>query len=75
MTDKEWKDLCKWAKSLDRKELTLTPLFIGNCIELYIEETKIFLTFYASGMFCADGKTIVKNLKAEQIKAIITNLL
>ncbi len=75
MTDKEWKKLCEWVREKNLKELMVTPLLIGDCIELYIRETNTTITFYKNGMISVEGRVIKNNLKQAQIKAIIENLL
>lgn len=75
MTDKEWKELCEWVREKELKNLMVSPLFIGDCIELYIEETNTTIIFYKNGIFSVDGRVIKNNLKQTEIKAIITNLL
>lgn len=75
MTDKEWKELCEWVREKELKYLMVSPLFIGDCIELYIEETYTTITFYKNGMVSVDGKVIKNNLKQAEIKSIIESLL
>ena len=75
MTDKEWKELCEWAREKELKYLMVSPLFIGDCIELYIEETNTTIIFYKNGMVSVDGRVIKNNLKQTEIKSIIENLL
>ena len=75
MTDKEFKELCDWVREKELKYLMVSPLFIGDCIELYIKETNTTITFYKNGMISVDGKGIKNNLKQVEIKSIIENLL
>lgn len=75
MTDKEFKELCDWVREKELKYLMVSPLFIGDCIELYIEETNTTITFYKNGMVSVDGRVIKNNLKQAEIKSIIENLL
>lgn len=73
MTDKEWKELCEWAISLNKKDVYITKrnaiewISVGNCFE----ET---LGFFKDGMVIGES-IISRNRTAKQIKSIIENLI
>lgn len=75
MTDKEWNELCDWVREKKLKYLMVSSLFIGDCIELYIEQTNTTVTFYKNGMISIEGKVIKNNLRQTEIKSIIESLL
>lgn len=76
MTDKEWKELCEWAKDLQNKKVTVSE-FTYEPFEEHITlnprgET---LIFYKSGEILGAEDYIAYHRTAKQMKEIITNLL
>ena len=70
MTDKEWKELCKWVKSLKNRNVYVIKnewISVGNCFEGN-------LGFFKDGMIYGEG-VIAENRTAKQMKEIIKNLL
>ena len=73
MTDKEWKELCEWAKNLHRDFIVVDSdnqyIAIGETygIEFYITDDGNIRGSWGEIMSC--------NRTAKQIKVIITNLL
>lgn len=81
MTDKEWKELCDWVKSLNSDKVCLDTYDIDEDVFSFIKvRTDDFgcegIDIEKDGRitFCYGG-FIAKNRTAKQIKAIITNLL
>lgn len=77
MTDKEWKELCEWAKNLQNKKVTVSKFTyepFEEHITLDLPRAEI-LIFYKSGEILGAEDYIAYNRTPEQIKAIITNLL
>lgn len=73
MTDKEWKELCDWAKQYD---------YGAFKTEIIIKFQGVIIGFFKDGMVAIEHcdinpvyQVIAYNRTAEQIKAIITNLL
>lgn len=75
MTDKEWKELCDWAKSLHcRKVRVSNKVFDSGCI--LVKDTFERLMISSTGaLFSKTYDRIAENCTPAQIKAIITNLL
>ena len=82
MTDKEWKKLCDWVKSLKndrvyickRTENDIVKYMYITIGDAYTESLDIYQDgsiYFANGYDCV----IVRNRSYKQIKAIITNLL
>lgn len=72
MTDKEWKELCEWVKSLNNN-FYITVLSNGN-IRFYGMDMN--LEFDKDGCIATQkGDILVVSRTAKQIKSIIENLL
>ena len=72
MTDKEWKELCEWVKSLnDNSHITILP---NKNIRFY--GMKMNLEFDKDGCIATqEGYLLVVRRTPQQIKSIIENLL
>lgn len=78
MTDKEFKELCEWAKTLNNENVYVAKyeknsdktewISVGNC---WFESLK----FYKDGKIYGEEDIISENRTAKQMKAIIENLL
>ena len=82
MTDKEWKELCDWAKQqkYEVKEFDINDGYNIEEEHLLVEDNYINfreLTFEKDGTIFMNyyQDVICENRTYEQIKAIITNLL
>lgn len=76
MTDKEWKELCEWAKSLNNEDVyvhTNKELSIKEWISVggYPAEN---LGFFKNGLILGEN-IISENRTPAQMKSIIENLL
>lgn len=75
MTDKEWKELCEWVKSLNcRKVCISNKVFDDGCI--LVKNIFVRLMISSTGaLFSKTYDRIADNRTPAQIKAIIENLL
>lgn len=75
MTDKEWKELCEWTKSLHyRKVHVSNKVFDGGCILIKDSFVKLMIS-NTGALFSKTYEKIADNRSSTQIKAIIENLL
>ena len=71
MTDKEWKELCDWVKSLnDNYRITV----LSDTVIRFYGCSKN-LEFYSNGEIWCDCECLIGLRTAKQIKAIIESLL
>jgi hypothetical protein len=80
MTDKEWKELIKFVKSLKSEKIKYCNYGSFNVFTDCMRFTGLGyddgeLRFYQSGNIYTEENLLVENLTQKQIKAIIENLL
>lgn len=74
MTDKEFKELCEWAKSLKNNRIKIID-YNYNKRFISFRGPSVKLRFYKGGYIYTTIGCLRRNRTPEQMKAIITNLL
>ena len=77
MTDKEWNELCDWAKGLKSKNVCITRKgFSDHSINITIKDYVVRMRIDNNGWLYSRSYNIIsENRTPQQIKAIIESLL